>query len=193
MISHSDEKTALSELEAHPAWPSRSCAATDPLGEPLVDPDIFYRPSKALAAKRVCTGCPVRIACRAYALGGSGWWEAYGVWGGMTSEERRAERRAAKKRQARVANRGDRPTPVPNWTPSTTQRALLDALRKQPDVREAASLLAIPYPNTRWVYSQVCRQLGFYPDELSVPDVLEAAARATAARSADNSGLGATA
>ncbi|MBT2407256.1 MULTISPECIES: WhiB family transcriptional regulator [unclassified Streptomyces] len=39
------------------------------------------------AAKRVCAGCPVRLACLSYALRTR---EAFGVWGGLTEEERRA-------------------------------------------------------------------------------------------------------
>lgn len=46
---------------------------------------------RAKRAKRVCGRCPVRLACRAYALN----WhrnvgDLYGVWGGMTRRERKA-------------------------------------------------------------------------------------------------------
>lgn len=179
MLNH-DQNAALSELEAHPQWPERACARTSLLGEPLVDPDLFFTPGSHAEgdAKRVCfNSCPLLVACRVYALGGDGWWESDGVWGGMTVAERRAERRAAKKRRARMARRGARPTPVANWKPSTAQRALLQALAAQPDLRAAAAALEMPFPNTRWVYSQMCEQLGFYPDELSVLELLEAAAR----------------
>ncbi|KQV11859.1 MULTISPECIES: WhiB family transcriptional regulator [unclassified Kitasatospora] len=37
------------------------------------------------AAKRVCVRCPVRTACLAYALQVR---EPYGVWGGLTEDER---------------------------------------------------------------------------------------------------------
>ncbi|MFG2619557.1 WhiB family transcriptional regulator [Streptomyces sp. NPDC048507] len=38
------------------------------------------------AAKRVCAGCPVRTACLEHALSTR---EPFGVWGGLTEEERR--------------------------------------------------------------------------------------------------------
>ena len=41
------------------------------------------REERALA---ICAGCPVREPCAAFALAGH---EAYGVWGGMTENERR--------------------------------------------------------------------------------------------------------
>ncbi|HET9872238.1 MAG TPA: WhiB family transcriptional regulator [Propionibacteriaceae bacterium] len=36
--------------------------------------------------KAVCEACPVREACLAYALDAG---ESYGIWGGLTTEERR--------------------------------------------------------------------------------------------------------
>ncbi|MER5302183.1 WhiB family transcriptional regulator [Streptomyces lasiicapitis] len=169
-----NQTTALSELEAHPNWGSRACAVTDELGGLLVDPDVFYRPGDEQTAKRICRGCPLLAACRAYAMGGSGWWETDGVWGGLTADERRAERRAEKKRRTRLARQGDRrPQPVASWAPTPAQASLLQALSAQPDLRAAAEAMTMPFPNVRWVYSQMCRQLGFQQDELSVPEVLE--------------------
>lgn len=49
------------------------------------------------AAKAVCASCPVIESCRHHALSTH---EPYGVWGGMTEEERRAEIN----RQARCAS-----------------------------------------------------------------------------------------
>jgi len=43
------------------------------------------------AAKRVCRRCPVMEACRQHALAA----EDYGVWGGMTAQERAAARQDA--------------------------------------------------------------------------------------------------
>lgn len=40
-------------------------------------------------AKRVCHGCPVRVACLDEAFTGP---QEYGTWGGMTERERRAAR-----------------------------------------------------------------------------------------------------
>ena len=58
------------------------------------DPEIFY-PEKGggyLAAKEVCYGCEVRAACLDYALEHG---ERYGIWGGLSENERRRIRRAA--------------------------------------------------------------------------------------------------
>ncbi|MDX3165974.1 WhiB family transcriptional regulator [Streptomyces scabiei] len=177
-----EQNAALSELESHPSWPLRLCAVTNELGEPAVDPDLFYTPGAAneSAAKKVClSGCPLLADCRMYALGGNGWWESDGVWGGMTADERRTERRARQKRRARLARQGDeRPQPVENWEPSPAQVLLLQALAKEPDLRAAAEAMDRPFPNVRWVYAQMCEQLGFHQDELTVPALLkEAAAR----------------
>jgi WhiB family redox-sensing transcriptional regulator len=56
------------------------------------DPEIFY-PAKGtaaqiLAAKAVCSGCPVRASCLEYALGQLAEHD-WGVWGGTSQEERR--------------------------------------------------------------------------------------------------------
>ncbi len=61
-----------------------------------LDTDAFFHPEgergtarrdRALAAKEVCGSCPVIIQCRRHALGVR---EPYGVWGGLTEEEREA-------------------------------------------------------------------------------------------------------
>lgn len=66
----------------HPEWMER--AACHDIG------DMFYveaheESSLALAAKRVCASCPVRVECLSYALQHK---ERYGIWGGMTATER---------------------------------------------------------------------------------------------------------
>jgi WhiB family transcriptional regulator, redox-sensing transcriptional regulator len=43
------------------------------------------RSSREAAAKEVCMRCPVRAACAAHALAVR---EPYGVWGGLTEDER---------------------------------------------------------------------------------------------------------
>ena len=59
-----------------------------------VSPDVFFHPegergkvrrSRADRAKAVCDACPVLALCREHALASR---EPYGVWGGMTEEER---------------------------------------------------------------------------------------------------------
>jgi len=60
------------------------------------DPDVFFHPegergparlNRELAAKAVCVTCPVIQQCAAHALAVR---EPYGVWGGMSEEEREA-------------------------------------------------------------------------------------------------------
>lgn len=73
------------------------------------DPELFF-PEKggaalaqAKAAKAVCNGkdglpvCPVREQCRETALGDN---ERFGVWGGMSEQERTKERRRRRAREA---------------------------------------------------------------------------------------------
>ncbi len=77
------------------------------------DPTLFFHPEgergpararRDAAAVKVCSGCPVIDACRRHGLGVG---EPYGVWGGLTEEDReailKAERQAA--RQQRAAER----------------------------------------------------------------------------------------
>jgi hypothetical protein len=174
-----EQSAALAELEALSNWPLRLCAGTDELGEPIVDPDLFYTPGAANErdAKKIClSGCPLLAECRTYALGDAGWWESEGVWGGLSVAERRAERRAQRKRRARIARQGeDRPQPVEDWRPSPAQETLLKALSANPDLRAAADAMDRPFPNVRWVYSQMCSQLGFHQDEVTVAALLEEA------------------
>jgi WhiB family redox-sensing transcriptional regulator len=71
-----------------------------------VDPDLFFPDGKVgpaaqaqvVEAKAVCATCPVLGQCRAWALTHSRLVE-YGVFGGLSEDERRAELR----RQARRA------------------------------------------------------------------------------------------
>lgn len=66
----------------HPKWMAN--AACHGIG------DMFYvennaDESLALAAKRVCALCPVRLECLSYALERN---ERWGIWGGATASER---------------------------------------------------------------------------------------------------------
>ena len=47
---------------------------------------------RAANAKALCATCPVIEQCRSYALAAQ---EPYGIWGGMTEEERREEIRSS--------------------------------------------------------------------------------------------------
>lgn len=60
-----------------------------------LDTELFFHPDgerggtrrrRAEAAKAICATCPVIAQCRAHALRSR---EPYGVWGGMSEEERR--------------------------------------------------------------------------------------------------------
>ena len=60
------------------------------------NPSLFYGPEnessnqrrfRETAAKAICSHCPVRTLCRAYALQTG---ELYGIWGGTTERERQA-------------------------------------------------------------------------------------------------------
>lgn len=57
-----------------------------------VDPELFYPVSEAdaVAAKQVCSQCPVQQRCLDYAVDTR---EFEGVWGGLTGNERRAVHR----------------------------------------------------------------------------------------------------
>ena len=73
-------------LPVVPEWTaSANCAGADP--------DVWY-PEKGGGdspwAKRICMACEVRTECLDAALERA---EQWGIWGGMTRHERRAERR----------------------------------------------------------------------------------------------------
>ena len=61
------------------------------------DPELFFPIGSAgpalaqiVAAKAICARCPVRKACLRFALGTG---QDYGIWGGLTENERRSLRR----------------------------------------------------------------------------------------------------
>lgn len=75
---------------ARPSWQWQSRAACRELGSTRffhpADERGEDRDQRDAAAKRVCAQCPVRTACLEHALRTR---EPYGVWGGLTEEERR--------------------------------------------------------------------------------------------------------
>ncbi|CAM5366586.1 Transcriptional regulator WhiB [Streptomyces avidinii] len=90
-------------------WEWQSQAACRELGSAR-----FFHPSgergeereeRDAAAKRICAGCPVREACLEHALRTR---EPFGVWGGLTEEERRALQRPSRARRS-AANAPSRP------------------------------------------------------------------------------------
>jgi WhiB family transcriptional regulator, redox-sensing transcriptional regulator len=73
------------DLINRPAWQqSAACRG--------LDPDLFYPGNRdmvtAAAARKVCAGCPVRSECAAAGLA-----EYHGIWGGLSVNQRRGERR----------------------------------------------------------------------------------------------------
>src|SRR4051794_22632321 len=74
------------------AWLDQAaCAAADP--------EIFFPASGEpdAGAKQYCASCPVRDACREYALAAG---EEHGVWGGLNEAERRAIHAKARREKA---------------------------------------------------------------------------------------------
>lgn len=62
-------------------WASQArCLGTDPEA-------LFVQGAAQHKAKKICSGCPVRLQCLADALDHR---IEFGVWGGMTERERRA-------------------------------------------------------------------------------------------------------
>ncbi|GAB2719148.1 WhiB family transcriptional regulator [Kitasatospora kifunensis] len=91
-------------LEHHWSWQLRA-ACRD------ADSGLFFHPSgergpahdeRDAQAKTVCARCPVRAACLEYALDAR---ERYGVWGGLTAEERRRAVVSRRRRGRRGARR----------------------------------------------------------------------------------------
>jgi WhiB family redox-sensing transcriptional regulator len=73
------------------------------------EPRLFYPPEnedrhrkrfREAAAKAVCAACPVRAACRAFALATA---EPYGIRGGAAEAERYAARSAVRRRDRQPA------------------------------------------------------------------------------------------
>lgn len=58
------------------------------------DPELFFpeKGGSTRLAKRICAQCEAQSECRQYALDND---ERYGIWGGLSAEERETLRRAA--------------------------------------------------------------------------------------------------
>ncbi len=95
-----------------------------------VDPELFFPVGttgpvvewQTAAAKAVCAGCPVIDACRGWALATR---EPFGIWGGLSEQERRAP-------HARPAA-GVRPVPVRRWPLVAAQACYLCVGNPGPD------------------------------------------------------------
>jgi WhiB family transcriptional regulator, redox-sensing transcriptional regulator len=91
----SEALNMLSATSGAPGW-QRSAACRS------ADPELFFPASssghsveQAERAKAVCRVCIVRRQCLQHAIAAN---EAYGVWGGMTEDERRRAARRARTR-----------------------------------------------------------------------------------------------
>jgi WhiB family transcriptional regulator, redox-sensing transcriptional regulator len=92
------------------SWRSRASCLDE-------DPELFFPPGQGsqlqpqiLAARRICAGCSVRPQCLEYALKTQ---QNEGIWGGLTADERAAQRRAQRANAtSSVANAAEH-VPVP--------------------------------------------------------------------------------
>lgn len=74
-------------LDGDATWQADAvCAQTDP---DAFFPDSEQPSHQVRDAKAVCAGCPVRLECLEAGMG-----EPFGIWGGLTSPERRRLRRS---------------------------------------------------------------------------------------------------
>ena len=63
----------------HVPWQTRAACADS-------DPDLFTTNELTLGVQLICASCPVQGDCLDYALDHD---ERFGIWGGMSSRERR--------------------------------------------------------------------------------------------------------
>ena len=80
------------------------------------DPGLFFieRGGSTAEAKRVCRGCSVREECLEWAVTTN---ERFGVWGGKSEKERRAERRRRELVVPWEGGRGDATQPSTGHAP----------------------------------------------------------------------------
>lgn len=144
---------AWGRLRAHRHYPYRGCAPhwDDPqmcAGDEELPRSVFYGPAdgngqaegqkdrlaRETAAAALCARCPIRDACRAYAVGdGQRVREPHGIWAGTTPATRRRE---VKHRLATQAASGE-PTPLPVAEMRTQQKQdVLAALALHEDLEK---------------------------------------------------------
>ena len=92
-------------------WTARAaCKGTDP-------DELFVQGAAQNRAKLICRGCPVRTECLADALDNR---IEFGVWGGMTEEERRRLLRRNRRAGVPVHSHGPA-VPVPVQVPAAAR------------------------------------------------------------------------
>ncbi|WBB63685.1 WhiB family transcriptional regulator [Streptomyces sp. WMMC500] len=92
-----------------------------------VDSSLFFHPegergaarsAREASAKEVCMRCPVRAECAAHALAVR---EPYGVWGGLTEDEREELLGRARHRAPASGTASPAQAPPPTTAPTPTQ------------------------------------------------------------------------
>lgn len=90
---------SVGKASANPARPDRYGRWRELAACRHGDPELFFPLSESgpsldqvAMAKAICTGCPVRLKCLAFALGTG---QEHGMWGGMSEQERRQPARKA--------------------------------------------------------------------------------------------------
>ncbi|MGH3921353.1 MAG: WhiB family transcriptional regulator [Pseudonocardiaceae bacterium] len=86
------------EEGGRPVWHAEAACAELPTDEFFPLGSTGAALDQIARAKAICAGCPVAVGCLDYALDTG---QADGVWGGMTEEERRIERRHRQRRRGR--------------------------------------------------------------------------------------------
>ena len=85
----------MTAVKAIKTWQQLGSCRTGP-GSDFYPPMHIERKHERLArerrAKSVCAACPVRVECLQHALAVD---ERYGIWGGLTHDERRVLRESA--------------------------------------------------------------------------------------------------
>lgn len=100
-------------------WTTGAACAEDGVGP------MFPHPQDAEGiqyAKSICATCPIKATCLETALENN---ERFGVWGGLTEDERYALRR---KRSAQVARAARKTPSVPPRQPNQTHRKDIDGV-----------------------------------------------------------------
>ena len=93
MTGRHKENLALFSAAAYPTFyedadaGDRACLGTD---IDLFFPEHGNARGQVAQARRLCSRCPMKDRCRAWALSRP-WNELHGVWGGMTQMDRKAE------------------------------------------------------------------------------------------------------
>ncbi len=87
----------LTDLTLEPDVNWREHAACNGADSAVFFPDP-EDPAAAIAAKKICDGCPVAVECLQYSLATN---QSAGVWGGLDEGERRRMRRRIRDRERR--------------------------------------------------------------------------------------------